>query len=299
MPVDISKIAASNKSSSLPAMSEYDVDWGYYTFSQTIQYEYDDIGKTGLSGAIITVNGCFTTNSVNSGNYPYSKSDPSKCDALIDKYKNLREMFLATLNKPAPSKMAHVGTINDKRCVKLPDKLKDSNNSSIYAMPTSFYTTEISPEVLKYTVVFSEPKKTTCKLAVDKSIIDNAILSITCRKPRIAYRNYAFANGRDSYFYGIDNRKYSISGTICGADSDGKSISTEFVNGMSEIMNKKNGVVGVSAKKIDDESNSSSSFNMIVTNHNFGHVFSNGMATVEISGEECLPEYVEKDYDED
>lgn len=313
MPIDISKIPESAKrtqSPITPVTEDYDSLWGFYTFSQTVQYEYDDAGKTGLSYATITINGFFTANAEYGGQVPQNDTDKSKSDKLFSKYKNLRGTLLAVIGKKQPSKLSDIGTNNDNRCVKLPDKLKDNMNKSIYAIPTAFSTTEISPEILKYTVTLVEPKKVPCKLAIKNDIIDGASLTIVCRKPRITYRNFAFANGSEAYITGIDNRRYTLSGTICGANGDlgyndfvgissnGSSpdnksnsssnviaeLSTDAVETISDIINSDKVVVKIQ-KTSDDKPESA--FAMIVTSHNVGHVFDNGMTTIDISGEEC------------
>ena len=317
MPVDISKIPESTRrigSPITPVTEDYDSLWGFYTFSQTVQYEYDDVGKTGLSFATITINGFFTANAEYNGSVPADATDKDKSNKLFAKYGALRKELLGVIGKKQPSKLSDIGTNKDDRCIELPGKLKDNMNKFIYAIPTAFSTTEISPEILRYTVTLVEPKKVSCKLAIENDIIDGASLTIICRKPRITYRNFAFANGSEAYVTGIDNRRYTLSGSICGSKDDleyndfieitssnsssdsGPSnsdsgsngapigMSTNAVNTISDIINKDKVVIKIQ-KTSDDEPESA--FAMIITSHNVGHVFDGGMTTIDISGEEC------------
>lgn len=311
MPVDISKIPTSTKrteSPITPVTEDYDSLWGFYTFSQTVQYEYNDAGKTGLSYATITINGFFTVNAEYKGSIPVGTTDKDKSDKLFAKYGALRKKLLGVIGKKQPSKLSDIGTEKDDRCVELPGKLKNNMNKHIYAIPTAFSTTEISPEILRYTVTLVEPKKVSCKLAIGNDIINDASLTIICRKPRITYRNFAFANGSEAYITGIDNRRYTLSGAICGSNDDleyndfikitssnsssdnGDSnsisigMSEDTVNTISDIINRDKVVVKIQ-KTSDDEPESA--FAMIITSHNVGHVFDGGMTTIDISGEEC------------
>lgn len=307
MPVDISKITAQANSNSMPVTSQYDSSWGYYTFSQTVQYEYDDIGKSGLSYATITINGFFTKNSEYNGQAT-TDADSDKHQKLLKKYNALRGKFLACVGATAPKKVGDIGTNNDKRCVELPSKLKNNKNDKIYAIPTSFALTESSPEILRYVVTLVEPKKIPCKLAIGNDIIDNASLTIICRKPRITYRSFAFADGAEAYVTGIDNRKYTLSGTINGSESDlsyedfihvedsnsskdgsnsnSTGMSSSSVNIISGIINKTGGKVVVGIQKTSD-SKPKNAFAMMLTSHNAGYMFDNGVVSIDISGEEC------------
>ena len=216
MPVDISKIVAQQKTSEFPVKSQYDALWGYYTFTQTVQFDYSDTGVSGLSNATIVINGFFTANSEDVG----GNSDSEKRNALFDKYKALRAALLACVRKSKPENISNIGTSSDERCIALPSKLLNNNGGTVYAIPTSFSTTEISPEILRYTVTLTEPKTVACKLSIGEDIIDDATVTIICRRPRITYRNFVFANGSEAYVYGIDNRKYTVSGTINSSSSE-------------------------------------------------------------------------------
>lgn len=309
MPVDISKIAAETHSDEIPVTSQYDSLWGYYTFSQTVQYEYDDIGKSGLSYATITINGFFTKNSEYEGEST-TDTDSDKHQKLLKKYNTLRGKLLACVGKTAPKNVGDIGTNNDARCTALPSKLKNNKNEIIYAIPTSFALTESSPEILRYIVTLVEPKKIPCKLAIGNDIIDNASLTIICRRPRVTYRSFAFADGAEAYVTGIDNRKYTLSGTINGSESDlsykdfihvedgdsdgdedgsnsnSTGMSSSSVNVISGIINKTGGKVVVGIQKTSD-SKPKDAFAMMLTSHNVGYVFDNGVVSIDISGEEC------------
>lgn len=305
MPVDISKITAQMHSHDIPVTAQYDSLWGYYTFSQTVQYEYDDIGKSGLSYATITINGFFTKNSEYNGELT-TDTDSEKHQKLLKKYNTLRGKLLECVSKTAPKNVGDIGTSNDGRCIELPSKLKNNNNGKIYAIPTSFALTESSPEILRYVVTLVEPKKIPCKLAIGNDIIDNASLTIICRKPRVTYRSFAFADGAEAYVTGIDNRKYTLSGTINGSESDlsyedfihiedGNSgeygsnstgMSSSSVDIISGIINKTGGKVVVGIQNTSD-SRPKDAFAMMLTSHNVGYVFDNGVVSIDISGEEC------------
>lgn len=311
MPVDISKITAQANSNSMPVTSQYDSLWGYYTFSQTVQYEYDDIGKSGLSYATITINGFFTKNSEYNGQST-TDADSDKHQKLLKKYNTLRAKLLECVSKTAPKDIGDIGTEDDKRCIELPSKLKNNKNDKIYAIPTSFALTESSPEILRYVVTLVEPKKIPCKLAIGNDIIDNASLTIICRKPRVTYRSFAFADGAEAYVTGIDNRKYTLSGTINGSESNlsyedfihvedsnsnedesnsnsnsnSTGMSSSSVNIISGIINKTGGKVVIGIQKTSD-SKPKDAFAMMLTSHNVGYMFDNGVVSIDISGEEC------------
>lgn len=307
MPVDISKITAQAHSTNIPVTAQYDSSWGYYTFSQTVQYEYDDIGKSGLSYATITINGFFTKNSEYNG-ASTTDTDSEKHQKLLKKYNALRDKLLACVGGTAPKNVGDIGTDKDERCIELPSKLKNNKNEKIYAIPTSFALTESSPEILRYVVTLIEPKKIPCKLAIGNDIIDNASLTIICKKPRVTYRSFAFADGAEAYVTGIDNRKYTLSGTINGfesnlsyedfthvedsnsnedeSNSNSTGMSSTSVNIISGIINKTGGKVVIGIQKTSD-SEPKDAFAMMLTSHNVGYVFDNGVVSIDISGEEC------------
>lgn len=310
MPISVSNISPvpsgiNSVGKETPAMSVYDDIWGFYTFGQTVSYNYDDMGMTGLSEALIVINGFFTHNAESSN----SNSDSIMCNKLLSKYGKLRKILLATVNKAAPDDVSHIGTSDDERCVKLPRRLKDNNGDFVYAIPISFSTTEISPQILRYTAQFKEPIKAPCKLTVNRRIINDATVSIMCRKPRITYRTFAFASGSEAHVTGIDNRRYSISGDIsepyasnCKISdlleiqsnsrsiSGSGSISSFGINGniasfIHGIILNENGVINVGAM-LADGSYESNSISIMITEHTVSTNFVNGSTHIEISGEE-------------
>ena len=302
MPVSISNIEARLYQKELPVLQEYEEPWGFYSFSQTVGFDYDDVGLSGMSSAQITIDGFFTANAEGEA----SNSDSAKSDALFAKYRALREYLLKAINKAAPDNVGEIGTDNDKRCVRLPAKLKNNNDEYIYAIPVSFSTTEISPDILRYTVQFRELQKVPCKLTLDGHIINEASVVIVCRRPRINYRTLAFASGSEAYVTGIDNRRYTINGTFGGlgqeaedvddfvvgsnsfSNSSELSINNDAMSLISSIINKDDGVVGFGVSRIDGASNSNCAY-VMVTNHNVTNVFQECSVSVEISGEECNP----------
>lgn len=317
MPISISNIPKSEEQK-VPAIKDYSEPWGYYTFSQTVQYDYTEAGDSGLSYASITINGFFTINSEFNGNVPANISDSEKSDILFSRYLKLRKELISRIGKIPPKNLGDIGTDKDNRCVKLPDKLLDNNGKNVYAIPTTFSTTEITPEILRYTVVLTEPKKIPCKIAIGKDIINEASLTIVCRRPRIAYNTFAFASGSEAHVTGIDNRKYTLSGTINGvndisyddfvfvpkevsnsntglasnsrSDSDSDSyisyMSKDVVDVISNIINKQNGKVDIGIQKNSD-SDAKKIFEMMISSHNVGHMLANNVTSIEISGEEC------------
>lgn len=305
MPISISNIPASSNSDNMPVTEEYDSLWGFYTFSQTVSYEYDDIGLSGLSSAIITINGCFTRNAKGLSNS--NCNDIISSNALFKKYYNLRKKLLSTVNKPCPNNLSDIGTQSDKRCVELPDKLKDNSGGKVYAIPVSFSTTEISPHILKYTVQLKEPQKVPCKIKIEGNIINNATISIVCRKPRIKYRTMAFSSGSEAYVTGLDNRTYYISGSIplyssnsscdfldvvSNSDSNTSNSSSNFeikqdiVDIINSIIEKDEGKVEFGIERNGASSQNSNSLCVMVTEHDISVDFTNGIVDISISGEE-------------
>lgn len=326
MPISISNIPESKKQE-VPAIRDYSELWGYYTFSQTVQYDYTETGDSGLSYASITINGFFTINSELeigvSDESGVNISDSEKSDILFKRYLKLRNALISRVGKRPPKTLEDIGTERDDRCVKLPGKLLNNIGENVYAIPTSFSTTEITPEILRYTVVLTEPKKVPCKIVIGEDIINEASLTIVCRRPRIAYNTFAFASGSEAHVTGIDNRKYTLSGTINGvenikyddfvfvpeemSDSNSSNIinsnSKSYVNYMSKdavdvisnIINKQNGKVDIGIQKSSDSA-VEKIFEMMISSHNVGYMLANNVASIEISGEECGGETDNYDY---
>lgn len=316
MPVSVSNVPQrprprNTQGPEQPVLAEYELPWGFYYFSQTVDFEYDEVGLSGISSAQITINGFFTANAeIRFKTIPEGADDQTKCDKLLERYGNLRKYLLSVINKPAPDDPSKICTEQDKRCVRLPNKLRDNTNGPVYAIPTSFSTTEISPEILKYTIQFKEPPKVPCKLNIDGSIINDANVVIVCRRPRISYRTFAFASGSEARVTGIDNRRYTVSGTINDVEERSDSLS-DFVDvgsnsssincygfGLSDrarvlissIIRKNKGIVrfGVSG----EGSNSDYRY-VMVSSHSVNNNSQDGSVHIEISGEESTLSGVE------
>lgn len=311
MPVSISNIPERpqrKNSPFVPVSEEYDNIWGFYTFSQIVSYNYNETTCSGLSSSQITINGVFTINAEFNGEVPYDIEDKDKCDILLSKYNKLRQYLLKTVNKTPPKNLHDIGTENDARCVKIPDKLLDNNGEYIYAIPNSFSATDISPEALFYTVSLNEPEKTPCKLSIEGTIINDASLTIVCRKPRINYRTYAFASGSEAYVTGINNRNYILEGNVgfycdssnSGSDwlniNDEEAVENVNINGVgfgldsdssdliSRIINKDKGVVSVGVSRADGTN--TAEIGIMVISHNVLNNSKTGDIKLSISGEE-------------
>jgi hypothetical protein len=295
MPIDISKIVEQTREETIPVASQYDSIWGFYTAKQGVTFNYDETRQSALSAADITINGKFTINGENGAfsQSDLSNSDSSDSDTLLEKYKTIRDMIIQCSNKAPPEEVYKYGTSEDQRCIQLPEKLIDNSSNRIWAIPTSFAMTSLSPQMLEYSASFKEIAKSPCKIAVNNRIIHDASIVISCRKPRISFRNFAFANGGEAYFTGFDNRKYSISGNLSLEDSNSNSNAysslgftnknSNFIEGISE-----NSICDIAIKKVEENGLTDSwTGKMILNSMNIANNAGTGTTRFSVEGEDC------------
>lgn len=215
--IDISKIETSLSpiDGNLPVLSEYDVLWGFYLIDQKVAFSYNENKLSGYSRAEVNILGKFTINGeIQNDLERESKTDEEKETFLFEKYLALRDSLIQKCNVPPPSKLSDYGTENDLRTIALPDKLKNSSGEIIYMIPTGISMSSCSPSLLEYVVSLRECVKFPCKVSIDGDIIDDATVTIVCRKPRISSRYFAFSSGGEHYFSGFENRKYKVDGIL-------------------------------------------------------------------------------------
>jgi hypothetical protein len=219
MPVDLSKLIETtyDPESPIPMMSEYDPIWGYFFMTQTISFDYNETKVSAISVAQVTINGKFTSNAEFEEDIMWDETigDIARSNKLLEKYQALRQLLISKTLQPPPEDFGDYGTQSDDRCVKLPGKLKNNVNQDVYMIPVGISTANmITPDILEYTVTLREAQKIPCKIIVEDDIIHDAVVTITCRRPRVAPRTFAFANGGEFYFSGYDNRRIKVEGIL-------------------------------------------------------------------------------------
>lgn len=283
MPVDISKIIA-QAHEDIPAINQYDSLWGYYTFSQNINFDYGE-SRTGVSKVDITINGKFILNSeISLDSSIELKTDEEKCDILLAKYNALRDVIFEKAKYPSPSNLADIGTSNDKRCIELPDKLLNSKRERVYCIVNSLSIVSVNPQMLEYTCSMTEPETKPCKIKLESNIISNASLTINCRKPRLQYRTFFYTNGGEACCSGITNRVLKLDG-IVGEESSNSSEEWNF-NTSSELFDniRQNGSYNLKIAKLNGEEDIFSE--LILNSVSSGVSKKTGDSTISIEGEE-------------
>lgn len=283
MPVDISRILAQTQED-IPALNQYNPLWGYYTFSQNINFDYGE-SRTGISKVEITINGKFILNSeIAIDSSIESKTDEEKCDILIAKYNTLRDIVLEKAKYAEPSDISSIGTSGDQRCIELPDKLLNNKGNVVYCIVNSLSIVSLSPKILEYTCSLVEPETKPCKIKLESNIISNASLVINCRKPRLQYRTFFYTNGGEACCSGITNRVLKLDG-IVKEDTSNSSEDWNFSTS-SELFDsiRQNGRYNLKIEKFNGEEDVFSE--LILNSISSGVSKKTGDSTISIEGEE-------------
>ncbi|MCK9279266.1 MAG: hypothetical protein M0P71_01370 [Melioribacteraceae bacterium] len=216
--IDFSKIPENYNPTSFPVMEAYDALWGFIIIKQDISFEYEESQYSYDSPTTVTINGTFTVNAeLNSIVTPNSAQDESRFNAMKNKYDTLRDLFINASKQLAPSSILEYGTVSDLRCIKLPDIFRDKDNYNIYMRPFSLNISDTQwPTQISYTAVLKEIQKPACKISVSGYIINDAVIDIVARRPRISTEKYFNANSGEIYFAGWEPRKYKVSGDLSG-----------------------------------------------------------------------------------
>ena len=218
---DIEKIPVIGFTSGTNTVNIYDSDWGYVKFGQSVIFKYTN-SKTYQTKVVFNINGIFTvgasyasSNGTPSPPVPSGTTETQRFDKLKSKYLSLLSKITASVKASPPSSISNYGTSSDSRCIQLPGILLDSSGNKVYAKVSSFNIEETQwPNYIKYTATLEEVIKPTCKILVEGTMVDNPVLTITAKKPRLKFVNFAFANSSDIYFAGWNPRGVALSADI-------------------------------------------------------------------------------------
>ena len=223
----------------------YNPLWGYFTFEQSLKFDYKKSNTNYVSNGVFTIKGVFTVNAEfppPSGNLdsgvPPSPEDPStgydetRFRRLQINYDELRALFGNAARSEAPDDVSKYGTAEDQRCVPLPDPLRDKNTERVYARPVSLRIDETEwPNLISYTAVLEEPIVPPCKVTVEEMMINKGVIAITIEKPRIHIQNFSFANSAEIFFTGWNSPQYNVTGYLPEVPPSG-ALSTKNVTNM-------------------------------------------------------------------
>jgi len=217
----------------------WDAIWGYYQFGQSVSVQYESNDRYRTVGRF-TIEGMFTTNARENEpdwNYKNPSQDESAYLANVAMSDALVALFVATKDKDRPTNFSLWGTASDQGCVKLPDMLKDKNGNPVYARPISISLSEIDnagwPIGIAYQAELEEAISPSAKVMVEDEIIDNGIINIVVKSPRMNDLQYAFANGQESFFDGWNLREIAVNGTTA-KDLGNSANMKEFINKISD-----------------------------------------------------------------
>lgn len=199
----------------------YDPVWGYFTFGQSVAFEYGNGAETYTSSGEFRIKGAFTVNAEfppkPSGNLEamVPDDDIARFDKMKLKYDFLSGLFRSAALAIPPYDHSSYGTDKDARCVKLPDIIVDEKGKNIYARPVGIRIMETQwPNLISYEAVLGEVESLRSKMTVNGVIVDGGVLSISARKPMIKMQAMMFANGADVYHSGWEPRSYNMGGSI-------------------------------------------------------------------------------------
>jgi hypothetical protein len=232
----------------------YSETWGYFTFQQSINFEYNPRGHY-KSLATFNINGVFTKNTSPSpsgiappsGYYPHligvhpsgsyansSEYYEDQFNALKNKYNSLWYLLTVAASGNPPSNLEHYGTANDQRVVSLPYPLRGSGGSVVYGRPVSLEIDESRwPEYISYTASLVEVRGPSALGCVEGHCLNDAVITIKPKKARLKIQKFPFANSEEIYFGGYDPRSYQISGTLPSVPPSG-ALSTSKISDLVE-----------------------------------------------------------------
>jgi len=230
----------------------YDSLWGYFTFGQSVQFVYERNDNKYSTTERFNIHGIFTINAeegkiINST----PSNDAINFDKIKSKYEQLENYFNQTQNKLPPNSLDLYFTNQDERCIMLPEILKDKEGKNVYARPLNLQIEQTTwPSHIIYTAELLGESTELCKLVINDTILDDGVLDITFRKPRIKMVNYTFASNSDIFFHGWENRKINISGTLNISHNEGQFASPELKDFLNQLATGK-----VDIKKVVKGSN--------------------------------------------
>jgi hypothetical protein len=237
--VDLSKIPDYTPIGSATASGRYHDDWGYFTFSQSVEFRYnpdgmfEPLGTMSITGVFIAPSG----------------TDEEKFNHVKAKYESLLSTLRTASEQSPPSNLYDYGTVNDTRGVALPSPLVSEASGVVYARPVSFDIDETRwPALLRYTATFNEIKAPIGKITVDDIEIEDAVITITAEKPRLSNAGYAFANAEEVFHSGWDKKMYAVAGSIHEVPPSGALSTNTISTFINSIMD---GIVTIGEKNGD------------------------------------------------
>lgn len=219
----------------------YNNTWGYFTFQQDINFEYNPRGHY-KTLATFTINGVFTANTSPPGAAPSGVIYPSgyyeaQFNALKEKYNYLADIFSTASASDPPPNLNDFGTAIDNRVVELPEPLRSTGGGTVYGRPVSLEVAETQwPSLIKYTAVLSEVAPPDAYLTIDDSALDDAVLTIKPKKPRIRIQKFPFANSEEIYFGGFDPRNYEVTGILPSSPAIGALATSDIQDLVENLM---------------------------------------------------------------
>lgn len=242
--IDFSRIPENYSPTSYPVMDAYDSIWGFITVKQDISFDYEESQYSYESPTIVTINGTFTINAESSARTnPSSALDESRFNTIKSKYDYLRDMFINASKQAFPESIADFGTVNDARCIKLPDILRGKNGENIYMRPFTLSISDTQwPNQISYTAVLKEVLQPACKISVSGYIINDAVIDIVARRPRVSLEKYFNANSGELYFSGWEPRKYKLSGDLSGIIPSGSIFHDSALGLANSLMTGRTGI---------------------------------------------------------
>jgi len=167
----------------------YDPLWGYFTFGQSINAEYQSDGWVYTDTAAFTIEGVFTADSV-VGDVT-AMSDDQVFVLMVAAYTTLENTFKAAATATAPASYTSWGTSLDPRCIVLPNPLcgtdSSGNAQQIYALVDSVRVDKTQyPFLIRYTATLHEAKPPAYKLMVNSNLLDDAMVHIEFPRPELS-----------------------------------------------------------------------------------------------------------------
>ena len=218
----------------------YDTTWGYFSFAQSINLEYNQGGLYRAFGEF-KLSGVLTPRS--------GTTDEEKFNSVKTQYNALAALFTACGEHEAPDDLSLAGTSSDSRCVALPSPLLNSASGTVYAQPLSLDIEETQwPLLLRYSATLKEADSIKTEVVIDAVVLKNAVITIEAKAPRLTVQKYAFANSEELFFNGWTPRSYAINGVIPTPSGFAAGSTLAVTNVKSMINNLMDGRVTVSLK---------------------------------------------------
>ncbi len=226
----------------------YDPIWGYFTFGQSIGFDYSD-AETYLDVAVFTIQGVFTA-TAEAGNADNLPSQGVSFAALTAKYEALKAHLNAAQLASPPGEFKDFGTAQDQRLIPLPLPLVDKNNARVYVFPQSLDLAQTRfPVEIRYTATLREAKFPQGKVMLNGVMIDNGIISINAPKPIMNQHRLAGTSGAILQIHNYTPIAVEVNGTLPNPGHDGQLMTPQIdalydsiaLGGLNVVVTKRDG----------------------------------------------------------